>query len=50
VIYVENKITICNRNIGPKYKPFVVVEIGINHEGDIDKAKQMVLDAYRAGG
>ena len=43
------KIKIENREIGMDYPPFVIVEIGINHEGDINKAKQMVLDAYKAG-
>jgi sialic acid synthase SpsE len=37
------------RNIGPGYPPFVIAEIGINHEGDIEKAKRMVRDAHEAG-
>lgn len=38
-----------NRTIGPDNPPFVIAEIGINHEGDIEKAKQMVMDAHKAG-
>lgn len=38
-----------DRLIGPSSKPFVVAEIGINHEGDINKAKKMVDDAFLAG-
>jgi len=38
-----------NRPIGPEHPPLVIAEIGINHEGDIAKAKQMVDDAARAG-
>lgn len=38
-----------DRKIGPSFRPFVIAEIGINHEGDIAKAKQMVDDAHRAG-
>lgn len=42
-------IQIGNRKIGKQYKPFVIPEIGINHEGDFDKAKKMVYDAYKSG-
>ena len=38
-----------NRIIGEAHPPFVIAEIGINHEGDIQKAKRMVDDAHRAG-
>ena len=44
-----NNITISGRKIGHNFKPFVIAEIGINHEGDINKALQMVLDAKKAG-
>ena len=37
------------RKIGVNQKPLVIAEIGINHEGKIEKAKQMVLDAFNAG-
>lgn len=42
-------ITIKNRKIGLDYPPFVVAEIGINHEGSFKKAKKMISDAYKAG-
>lgn len=42
-------IQIGNRKIGKDYKPFVIPEVGINHEGDFDKAKKMVYDAYKSG-
>lgn len=38
-----------NRIVGNKYKPLVIAEIGINHEGKIWKAKKMVDDAAKAG-
>jgi N-acetylneuraminate synthase len=38
-----------NRLIGPEYPPLVIAEIGINHEGDFDKAVQMVDDAQAVG-
>jgi sialic acid synthase SpsE len=41
-------IKIRERLIGPEYPPFVIAEIGINHEGNLDKAIQMVNDAADA--
>ena len=40
---------IADRSIGQAFPPLVIAEIGINHEGDIGKALQMVDDAYAAG-
>lgn len=42
-------IAINGRKIGYNYKPIVIAEIGINHEGSLDVAKQMVDAAYKAG-
>ena len=42
-------IDISGRKIGMDYKPLVIAEIGINHEGSLDVAKQMVDAAKRAG-
>lgn len=38
-----------SRIIGDEMTPLVIAEIGINHEGDFDKAKRMVDDAAAAG-
>lgn len=46
---MANEIIIEGRKIGPKYAPFVMAEIGINHEGSFEKAKQMIDDAHTAG-
>lgn len=43
------EISIAGRKIGPAYRPLVVAEIGINHEGRLDVAKEMVDAAARAG-
>jgi N-acetylneuraminate synthase len=40
---------IAGRKIGPMHPPLVIAEIGINHEGDLDKAIRMVDDAGAAG-
>lgn len=44
-----NTINIAGRDIGANHQPFVIAEIGINHEGSFEKAIQMVDDAYSAG-
>ena len=38
-------IKIQNRLIRIEHTPFVIAEVGINHEGDILKAKKMIKDA-----
>lgn len=40
---------IANRNISDDHNPLVIVEIGINHEGSIKTAFEMVDAAYKAG-
>ncbi|MFI8378763.1 N-acetylneuraminate synthase [Leeuwenhoekiella sp. NPDC079379] len=42
-------IQIADRKIGPDYPPLVIAEIGINHEGLLQVAKEMVDAACRAG-
>jgi N-acetylneuraminate synthase len=43
------EISINGRRIGPAHPPLVVAEIGINHEGSLAVAKEMVDAAARAG-
>jgi len=42
-------LVIDSRRIGPEQPPLVIAEIGINHEGQIEKAIRMVDDAAAAG-
>ncbi len=42
------EIEIAGRRIGEAHPPWVIPEIGINHEGDMDKARRMVDDAAAA--
>lgn len=43
------EIEIGSRKVGPNYAPFVIAEVGINHEGDYQKAIQCVDAAVEAG-
>lgn len=43
------EMEIAGRKIGPAYAPFVIAEIGINHEGSFTKAIKMIDDAAQAG-
>ena len=42
-------IEIAGRRIGIDFPPLVIAEIGINHEGSLQTALEMVDSAYRAG-
>lgn len=43
------ELEVQGRKVGPKYPPLVIAEIGINHEGSLDKAIRMVDDAKASG-
>lgn len=45
----SSDFNIAGRKIGLDEPPFVIAEIGINHEGDFDKAIQMVDDVWESG-
>ncbi len=42
-------IQIGKRKIGHDYPPLIIAEIGINHNGSLEKAKRMIRDAKKAG-
>jgi N-acetylneuraminate synthase len=46
---MHQKIIIEKRKIGLDYPPIVIVEIGINHEGSLETAFEMVDAAWKAG-
>jgi sialic acid synthase SpsE len=46
---MHSEFQVGTRYVGAHHPPFVIAEIGINHEGDYDKAIRMVDDAYAAG-
>ena len=43
------QLTLGDRRVGPDHPPLVIAEIGINHEGDLDKALRMIDDAAAVG-
>lgn len=45
----RESFTIAGRPVGEEHPPLVIAEVGINHEGDVDKALQMVDAAAAAG-
>lgn len=46
---MKPEIEIFGRKIGEEFPPFIIAEIGINHEGDMIKAKRMIDDAASVG-
>ncbi|WP_226163535.1 N-acetylneuraminate synthase family protein, partial [Hymenobacter terricola] len=38
-----------NRSIGAGHPAYIIAEIGINHNGSLDLAKQLISEAARAG-
>jgi len=43
------KIKINNFSIGNRCRPFIIAEAGINHNGEIEKALEMITIAKNAG-
>ena len=44
-----NRLKLAGRFVGVEYDPLVIVEIGINHEGSLKIAFEMVDAAYKSG-
>ncbi|QKJ67898.1 N-acetylneuraminate synthase family protein [Deefgea piscis] len=49
MISEKNTIKIGEREVGPNCPPFCIAEVGINHNGNIDLAKAMIVAAKEAG-
>jgi N-acetylneuraminate synthase len=43
------ELAVAQRKVGPTYPPLVIAEIGINHEGQMNKALRMIDDAVSVG-
>lgn len=48
-MYRKLQLNICDRMVGDDYPPLVIAEIGINHEGNLQTAFEMVDAAISAG-
>ena len=46
---MKNYIEIANRKIGPDYPPYIIAELSANHNGDINRAFQIMEEAKKAG-
>lgn len=46
---MKNKITIAGRNIGEDYPPYIIAELSANHNGDFNRAIQIIQEAKRCG-
>ena len=42
-------ISIDGRNIGPDYAPYIIAELSANHNGDINRAFQIMEEAKKSG-
>ena len=45
----ENNLTFCGKKIGEGYPPFIVAEVGFNHNGEVELAKEMIKAAADNG-
>ncbi|HNW95134.1 MAG TPA: N-acetylneuraminate synthase family protein [Anaerolineaceae bacterium] len=46
---MNREVTIGNRKVGDGHPAFIIAEIGINHNGSLEFAKQMIFAAHQAG-
>jgi N-acetylneuraminate synthase len=46
---MPKELKIWDRTIGDGHQAYIIAEIGINHNGDMDTAKQMILSAKETG-
>ena len=46
---MHNSISLGSRLITHQSKPYVIAEIGVNHEGSMDQAKRLIDQAKQGG-
>ncbi|OCH25517.1 pseudaminic acid synthase [Aliivibrio sp. 1S128] len=46
---MKNYIEIAGRKIGPDYPPYIIAELSANHNGDINRAYQIMEEAKKSG-
>ena len=45
----NQNIEFCGKLLGPGQLPFIVAEVGFNHNGDVELAKKMIESAAKNG-
>jgi sialic acid synthase SpsE len=45
----NTEINIAGRIIGDKYRPYIIAEAGLNHNGSVEMAKVLIAEAKKAG-
>ena len=45
----NSEITLGNKTVNLTSLPYIIAEIGVNHEGSLDKAKQLIKLAKEGG-
>jgi N-acetylneuraminate synthase len=46
---IMDNLTIAGRRVGPDASPWIVAEIGANHNGDMDLCRRMIDAAHASG-
>ncbi len=46
---MSNKFNIGSHQVGDHLNPYIIAEIGVNHEGSMDLAKRLILEAKNGG-
>ncbi len=46
---MEPQVNIGGRSVGPAHEPFIMAEVGLNHNGDLERALQMIHVAAKSG-
>jgi N,N'-diacetyllegionaminate synthase len=46
---MEPQVVIGRRSVGLEHEPFIMAEVGLNHNGELDRALQMIHVAVKAG-
>jgi sialic acid synthase SpsE len=43
------RFTIGTREVSPSHSPYIIAEIGVNHDGSVARARELIHAAHAAG-